>query len=867
MKRFVARWVYGRTGGMRHALLSWQLALLIVLVLNGVAAYFALGLRFNNSPEIYYPADAPAVMLRDDLRREFPSDEALTVLFHGDDLYGADFLRRLDGLVRVLQDHPLVDRVTAVTTLERISGTGDSFTVERLVDASRLGQATPEALKARVLGDRFAPGTLASRDGNYLALAVRPRPLTESSQRLEVKVAVAAAINNAGLRPYFAGDAGPVTMDVAQLASILQDTVHFLPLTVAIALGLLWWVVGRWRPVAIGTFAMSTVVLPVIAGLVASGQPYTMATAILPSLLAAYTVATLLHFYAGVQRAQRASTCRDEIVDRALADTRKPSAFNVLTTGAGLLSLLLVPIPPIQVFGVAGALGTALVFVVVQWIVPPILRRWDGKPWPARRSGMGRLGHLARRLALLSVRWPKTVVVALVALVVLLWPYVRQVEVETDMLTFFAPTHPINVDTRRIEAALSGVTTLEISLRGRERDTFQNLATLRELKRFQDWLQTRPEVDRTISMADLVEEMNWAMNGERPAFRTLPGNERLLRQYLLIYDGEDLYELVNREYDHARMVVNLNVHGTSEIRRVIDEIRSELTRQPLAGLEVDIGGYGRLLTDQVDLLVQGQVHSFAGAFGQIFLIMVLLWRSVKSAALCMAPNLAPLFFIFVLMGAAGIHLDSATVMIASVVLGITVDDTIHLHHAYEERLRRGLSPLWVTAVGLLAGLIFEVLLLPALLLLTAGLPWTWRSALGLRRGRGGARELGPSRLHTPAPPLPLADIEPTAPVVERRVLVCHGDKCKSAGAARIWRRLRNEQGRIAEAQPELGLRLTKTSCLGPCRFAPVVQIYPEGTAYGLLDDVRLDTVIDEHLRASRPVRRWALPALGTSPKR
>jgi (2Fe-2S) ferredoxin len=170
-------------------------------------------------------------------------------------------------------------------------------------------------------------------------------------------------------------------------------------------------------------------------------------------------------------------------------------------------------------------------------------------------------------------------------------------------------------------------------------------------------------------------------------------------------------------------------------------------------------------------------------------------------------------------------------------------------------------------VGLLAGLIFEVLLLPALLLLTAGLPWTWRSALGLRRGRGGARELGPSRLHTPAPPLPLADIEPTAPVVERRVLVCHGDKCKSAGAARIWRRLRNEQGRIAEAQPELGLRLTKTSCLGPCRFAPVVQIYPEGTAYGLLDDVRLDTVIDEHLRASRPVRRWALPALGTSPKR
>ncbi len=77
--------------------------------------------------------------------------------------------------------------------------------------------------------------------------------------------------------------------------------------------------------------------------------------AILPSLLAAYTLATLLHLYAGVQRAQAVGRSRALCVDRALAETLQPGAFNVLTTGAGLLSLVLVPIPPIQVFGVAGA--------------------------------------------------------------------------------------------------------------------------------------------------------------------------------------------------------------------------------------------------------------------------------------------------------------------------------------------------------------------------------------------------------------------------------------------------------------------------------------------------------------------------------
>ena len=879
------------------------MALAVVVVLHAASAWFAAGLHFNNSPEIYYPADAPAVVLRDELRREFPSDEALTVLFHGRDLYGTDFMTRLDGLVRKLQQHPLVDRVTALTNFERITGSRDGFVVEPLVDVRRLARTTPQTLQARVLGDRFAPGTLASKDGQHVAMAVRPRPLTESGQRLEVTLAVMAAIHEAGLHAYYAGDGGPVTMDVAQLTSVLQDTMRFVPMTAAVSLLLLAWVVGRLRPVAIGAVAMTTVVLPVIAGLVVLGQPYTMATAILPSLLAAYTVATLLHFYAGVQRAQRAATDRDEIIDRALSETRNPSLFNVLTTGAGLMSLLLVPIPPIQTFGVAGAAGTLLVYITVQWLVPPILRRWDRKPWPQRASGMGTFGKLARRLALVSVRWPKSMVALVVALVVALYPLTQRVQVETDMLAFFAPTHPINVDTRRIESALSGVTTLEISVRGNARDAFQRVASLRELRGFQDWLESLPEVDRSISMVDLVEEMHWAMNGERTGFRALPGNDRLLRQYLLIYDGEDLYELVNRDFDHARIVVNLNVHGTAAIGQSIERIRARLVERPLTGLMVDVGGYGRLLSDQVDLLVEGQVNSFAGAFGQIFLFMTLLWRSLKASAICMVPNLAPLFFIFVLMGASGTHLDSATVMIASVVLGITVDDTIHLFHAYRERLARGLQPLWaivrsyeatgravlatsavliaqfgllaasdfiptanfglMTATGLLTGLAFEVLLLPALLVLVYH-----RGSARIARAARTSRSAAPSSQAQSSPPAARDSAAAHAAAVEpvvRRVLVCHGDDCRRRGALAVWRRMRAEQRSLAERGRDVRLQLAKTSCLGACDFAAVAQVFPEGTYYGRLDGAAMDRVIDEHLLHGQPVSGLALPESAIKP--
>ena len=255
-----------------------------------------------------------------------------------------------------------------------------------------------------------------------------------------------------------------------------------------------------------------------------------------------------------------------------------------------------------------------------------------------------------------SMRHPKTILAVAVLSIVTTFPYIQDVRVESDLLTFFKPDHPVSKDTKLIESKLSGVTTLEISLKGAGRDSLKSVATLRAIREFQQWLEQLPEVDRTISMADLIEEMNWAMNGEQPAYRSLPDNDRLLRQYLLIYDGKDMYELVNREFQHTRILLNMHVHGTQEISNTIEKIRQRLVTHPIPGIKVDIGGYGRLFADQIALLVSGETSSFVGAFLQIFLFMAILWRSPSAAAIGMLPNLAPVYFIRVLGSRAAINI-------------------------------------------------------------------------------------------------------------------------------------------------------------------------------------------------------------------
>jgi predicted RND superfamily exporter protein len=90
----------------------------------------------------------------------------------------------------------------------------------------------------------------------------------------------------------------------------------------------------------------------------------------------------------------------------------------------------------------------------------------------------------------------------------------------------------------------------------------------------------------------------------------------------------------------------------------------------------------------MDYIVQSQVISFGMAFIVVFLLIGLLFRSMKMAALSVLPNVLPVFVTLGVMGVAGINLDVATVTITAILIGIVVDDTIHYLHRYRAELKR-----------------------------------------------------------------------------------------------------------------------------------------------------------------------------------
>ncbi len=742
--------------------LPWRLYLSLgfLMLFSVLPSLLLLNLNIDNAPEVYFPDDEPAVVLDRELRKRFPDDQVFVLLFEGVALFSDGFFAAYDELARVLEQLDAVDEVVAATNQDHISGTQDDFIVGPLVDARRLAETRPEHRRQRILDDQLSGGLLAAGDGSALAMVIIPGEADNSIERLALEEEILAAVRQARLDGYLVAMAGQIPVDVAQLRSMLRDNMIFIPATVATGLVMIWWLFRRWLAVMLAGIAIGVVVNSTVAIYVLLDQPFTLVSSIIPPLLSALTVAALVHLFNGVYLASKRGLAGIDRVARAVAGVDRPALYAALTTAGGLASLATSPIVPIRTFGSISALGTLLIYLVVFRILPTLLVRWDTRHWPDPRGTARLVDRIVSSLYRFGIRRPAIVIIGVVLMIAVGAPQVAHVEVETNLQEFFEFDHPVRQDTRLIDDKIAGTMAASVIFDAETRDGLKDADTLRMIRDFQQWAEAQPEIDRSFGLPNFVQEMHWGFNAENPEFRTLPADSELLSQYLLIYDGDDIHDFVDRDYQHSHIALNLNVHQAGEISQTLDKIRSYLEQHVGEAIHWEIAGNARLFADIEDLLVTGQVYSLWGALVLIFLFMLYFLRSFGAAVLCMIPNLSPVLLIFIVMGAFGIWLDMATAMIASVAVGIAVDDTIHVYHGFRHRLAQGISPVMalarsyreagraivvttiilsaqfliltssdfvptrnfglLTTIGLLAALLFDLLLLPALLIVLYG---------------------------------------------------------------------------------------------------------------------------------------------------
>ena len=152
--------------------------------------------------------------------------------------------------------------------------------------------------------------------------------------------------------------------------------------------------------------------------------------------------------------------------------------------------------------------------------------------------------------------------------------------------------------------------------------------------------------------------------------------------------GMDLNDRVTIRNDALRMTVLWAVPTSRETMREIDRLEA---RAKELGLNAQVTGKNRLYNSTNEYVVNSFLGSFLSSLVLISLILIVAFKSIRMGLFAMIPNIIPNFIGGGLLYLIGQPLDIGTVLVASVALGIAVDDTIHILSNYMRMRRTGHS--------------------------------------------------------------------------------------------------------------------------------------------------------------------------------
>jgi predicted RND superfamily exporter protein len=351
-------------------------------------------------------------------------------------------------------------------------------------------------------------------------------------------------------------------------------------------------------------------------------------------------------------------------------------------------------------FGIAAAIGVMADMVVSFDLVPLMLRHFPIRSALAPSGDkMGRrLSDISRALAPRS----RTVLLAAALLAALSVAGIFRLRASTNHIAFFPKSSPIRQSAGLIDDKLAGVYSFEIVLAG-EPDTFKDPDLLRRIDHVVHRIKQYPDIPHAVSFLDGLKKIHRALAGTEAEAEgsDLPGSVEGVAQSVFLYGLSDAGRFDLRSYltsDFSRMRIWVKMRSRdseelfAQIQDVEEMVEEELAADRAFGLDTFVTGVGRLFFALDVYLMESQLQSFATAFITVFGVIFIVLRSWRYGLLSIIPNLIPIAVILGIMGWLGITLNVATVMVASVALGVIDDDTVHFIMRFRREIRLGADP-------------------------------------------------------------------------------------------------------------------------------------------------------------------------------
>jgi hypothetical protein len=686
-----------KASGRNFAIESPRWTLLFILLMVVLCSIGAKNLYFRGDFRIFFSPDNPQMLAFEKMQAQFnKSDNMLVAIAPANgDVFTVETLTALKKLTDAAWQTPYSLRVDSITNYQHTEAQQDDLLVEDLLlDADSLDGAKIQRIRQIALHEPMLFKRLISADGTLAAVNITVQ-LPEKNQQQEVtdvvssvqKLTAELQAEYPQLRFYHGG---VMALNHAFTTEAQHDATVLVPLMFLTIIVLL----GFMLKSALAAGAVVVIIVMTIASTMGIsgwlGIFLSTATVNVPTLVMTLAVADSVHLIASTQFQLRQGLAKPAAIAKAVQINAMPVFITSATTAIGFLTLNFSEVPILRDLGNLTALGVMLAWFLTMMVLPALLMLWPISHGFAENSDKPTSMDLLAGWVISQHRK----ILPMAFLLTLGCGYlVTQNQVNDEPVRYFAPSTDYRQSADFLEQKLGGVAMLDVAIQSGEASGVNEPAFIKAVAEFADHMATLPEVTHVSSIADVFKRLNKNMNGDDPTFYRLPENRDLAAQYLLMYEmslpfGLDLTNQLNHDKSATKVAITLKNLGSKEMLVLEQQVLSWMA-QHYPQYQVEVSSTALMFGHIGERNMASMLQSLPLALVLISLLLVFSLRSWRLGLISLVPNMVPAIAGFGLWQLGSGEINLGLSVVASMSLGIIVDDTVHFLAKYQHARREG----------------------------------------------------------------------------------------------------------------------------------------------------------------------------------
>jgi predicted RND superfamily exporter protein len=627
------------------------------------------------------PDDDPDAALFKQIGKEFGGNNIGMIILETDNIFKKEVIEHVHQITDTLRLMDGISSVTSLTNIMEIKSSDFGIEVGKLVDEYDLPDTPLEldSLRNRIFEKEMYIGSIVSEDGTATLIMFT---LIDGADVQIVARNVRHKMESLQLEEklYYAGSPMLVTY-IADLIS--ADLIKLIPIAFFLIALVLFFSFKTLRGVLLPLLTAAIAITWSLGMMAILGFEVTMISNNIPIILLAVGSAYTIHVLNRIEL--HVETDRKKAITSALSFIFIPVLLSALTTALGFISFIFgAYLEMIKAFGIFTALGTTFACLITLIFIPALISAFTFKSEPVESKPKKSLlsKYFLTPVTILLFKHPKNIFITWSLLIVMSVFGILQIKRSVNIQDYFREGNPTRKAEIMMTEKFGGTKPVFVLFKG----DMHSPDVLNTMMRAEEYMKQSPDIHTTQSIADIVRQLNNAM-GEGDQ---IPDSRDKIEQLWFFIDGNEmLQQLVNDDLDKGLIISKFISPENSAKIAFTKYMETFIRENSTEECQIQITGMPFVDVTMDSSLLRSQLGSLSLAIVFMLIIVSLILRSISNGLFAIVPIISTIIVLFGFMGATGIPLNIATVLVASAALGIGIDYSIHIISHFDHSYKNG----------------------------------------------------------------------------------------------------------------------------------------------------------------------------------